>query len=95
MRSTLARLSSLTPNLKEVRIILDPNSVASKGAREYVKKFYPNLKKKNPDLPILVRQCSGIEPRLYARYGNGKEVSLPLANKAAPDIHKNVEAVGK
>ncbi|KAH8251155.1 hypothetical protein KR032_000266 [Drosophila birchii] len=95
MRITLVRLISFTPKLKEVRIILDPKCVASKGAREYVQKFYPNLKKQNPDLPILVRECSGVQPRLYARYDNGKEVSLPLANKAAPDIHKNVEAVGK
>lgn len=27
--------------------------------------------------------------------GDGKEVSLSLANQDAPDIHKNLEAVGK
>ncbi|KMY88080.1 NADH dehydrogenase [ubiquinone] 1 alpha subcomplex subunit 2 [Drosophila simulans] len=95
MRITLSRLASFTPKLKELRIILDPKGDTSKGAREYVERFYPNLKKSNPDLPILVRECSGVQPRLYARYGNGKEVSLSLANQAAPDIHKNLEAVGK
>ncbi|XP_017116759.1 NADH dehydrogenase [ubiquinone] 1 alpha subcomplex subunit 2 [Drosophila elegans] len=93
MRITLSRLASFTPKLKELRIILGSGD-ASKGAREFVQRFYPNLKKNNPDLPILVRECSGVKPRLYARYDNGKEVSLSLANQEAPDIHKNLEAVG-
>lgn len=33
MHMTIARLSSFTHKLKEVRIILDPKCVASKGAR--------------------------------------------------------------
>jgi len=46
-----------------------------------VERFYPNLKKNNPDLPILVRECSGVQPRLYARYGElskGKYMFLSL-----------------
>lgn len=27
------------------------------------------LKKANPDFPILIRECSGVQPRLWARYG--------------------------
>ena len=27
------------------------------------------MKKVNPDFPILVRECSGIQPRVYARFG--------------------------
>ncbi|KAH8328577.1 hypothetical protein KR067_011107 [Drosophila pandora] len=95
MRVSLPRLVNLTSKLKELRIVLDPSGDTSKGARDFVQKFYPNLKKDNPNLPILVRECTGIQPRLYARYENGKEISLPLTNQAAPDIQKNVEAVGK
>ncbi|XP_068144191.1 NADH dehydrogenase [ubiquinone] 1 alpha subcomplex subunit 2 [Drosophila tropicalis] len=95
MRVTLAQLVKFTPKLKELRIILDPAGEASKGAREYVQKFYPNLKKDNPNLAILVRECNGVQPRLYARYAKGKEISISLTNQAAPDIHKQVEAVGK
>ncbi|SPP79873.1 NADH dehydrogenase [ubiquinone] 1 alpha subcomplex subunit 2 [Drosophila guanche] len=95
MRLTLTRLASLTPKLKELRIVLDPAGDASKGAREFVQKFYPNLKKANPDLPILVRECSGAQPRLWARYGKGKEISVSLSNREAPDIQKQLEAVGK
>ncbi|EDW75566.1 uncharacterized protein Dwil_GK23749 [Drosophila willistoni] len=95
MRVTLAQLVKFTPKLKELRIILDPAGEASKGAREYVQKFYPNLKKDNPNLAILVRECNGVQPRLYARYAKGKEISISLTNQAAPDIHKQIEAVGK
>ncbi|KAH8378123.1 hypothetical protein KR093_009412 [Drosophila rubida] len=95
MRVTLTRLAGFTTKLKEVRIILDPNDKASKGARKYVERFYPNLKKSNPNLPILVRECAGVKPKLWARYENGKEVSMSLANQAAPDIQKQLEAVGK
>jgi hypothetical protein len=27
------------------------------------------MKKANPDFPILVRECSGVEAKLIARYG--------------------------
>jgi hypothetical protein len=27
------------------------------------------LKKENPRFPFLVRECSGIQPNIYARYG--------------------------
>lgn len=27
------------------------------------------LKKANPDFPILIRECSGVQPKLWARYG--------------------------
>ncbi|XP_017470899.1 PREDICTED: NADH dehydrogenase [ubiquinone] 1 alpha subcomplex subunit 2 [Rhagoletis zephyria] len=63
--------------------------------REFVEKFYPSLKKNNPDLPILIRECSGIQPRLWARFALGKETSVPLTNQSAPEIQKQLEAVTK
>lgn len=27
------------------------------------------LKKANPELPILIRECSDVQPKLWARYG--------------------------
>lgn len=27
------------------------------------------LKKANPDFPILIRECSGVQPKLWARFG--------------------------
>ena len=27
------------------------------------------LKKSNPKFPVLIRECEGVEPKVYARYG--------------------------
>lgn len=37
--------------------------------RNFVKDLYPQLKESNPKFPILIRECSGIQPKLWARYG--------------------------
>lgn len=34
-----------------------------------MEKNYKELKTLNPKLPILIRECSGVEPQLWARYG--------------------------
>ena len=37
--------------------------------RDFIDKRYVELKKANPDLPILIRECSDVQPKLWARYG--------------------------
>lgn len=37
--------------------------------REFVEQHYVALKQANPGFPILIRECSGVRPRLWARYG--------------------------
>lgn len=37
--------------------------------RDFVEQFYVPLKQANPKFPILIRECSGVQPRIYARYG--------------------------
>lgn len=37
--------------------------------REFINKHYVTLKQANPKTPILIRECSGVQPRLWARYG--------------------------
>lgn len=37
--------------------------------REFIEKYYVELKSNNPKFPILIRECSGVEPKLWARYG--------------------------
>lgn len=36
--------------------------------RNFLQRSYPTMKKHNPHTPILIREASGIEPTLYARY---------------------------
>jgi len=95
MRTSGLSLTKFTSSLKELRFHLCPYGASSKGIREYVAKQVPILKKNNPELPILVRECSGIQPRLWARYDLGRETSFGLKNQKAADIQKHVEAFGK
>ena len=44
--------------------------------REFVEKHYVDLKQKNPTFPFLIRECSGVQSRLYARYGEANVVIL-------------------
>lgn len=37
--------------------------------REFVEQNYVTLKRSNPEFPILIRECSGVQARLWARYG--------------------------
>ena len=51
----------LTRHLKEIRIHLCQTSSASAGVREYITNNYKILKSANPEFPILIRECSGIQ----------------------------------
>uniref|UniRef100_A0A182JWF8 NADH dehydrogenase [ubiquinone] 1 alpha subcomplex subunit 2 n=1 Tax=Anopheles christyi TaxID=43041 RepID=A0A182JWF8_9DIPT len=95
MRLSVLRFARLNPSVKELRLHLCQTGEESKGARDFVNKGYVQLKKENPTLPILVRECSGVQPRLWARYELGKEKSVVLTNATAEDISKHIEALGK
>lgn len=52
--------------------------------REFVKKNYGDIKTRNPTLPVLIRECSGVEPQLWARYGKQPPIpSLPATRDLA------------
>ncbi|XP_060790927.1 NADH dehydrogenase [ubiquinone] 1 alpha subcomplex subunit 2 [Neoarius graeffei] len=85
--------SNLTKNLRELRLHLCQTSAASEGARDFVQQHYVTLKKANPGFPILIRECSGVQPRLWARYAFGKEQSVPLDNMSADQVAKVLENV--
>ncbi|XP_072486636.1 NADH dehydrogenase [ubiquinone] 1 alpha subcomplex subunit 2 isoform X2 [Notamacropus eugenii] len=56
-------------NLRELRIHLCQRSASSQGVRDFIEKHYVELKKANPDFPILIRECSQVQPKLWVRYG--------------------------
>ena len=66
--------------LRELRIHLCQTTAASRGVREFIEKDYVPLKKNNLDFPILIRECSGITPKIWARYEYGVEQSVSLEN---------------
>ncbi|KAM9450996.1 NADH dehydrogenase [ubiquinone] 1 alpha subcomplex subunit 2 [Clarias gariepinus] len=83
--------SSLSKNLREIRLQFCQSGAGSQGARDFVQQHYITLKKANPEFPILIRECSGVQPRLWARYAFGKEQSVPLDNMSADQVAKAVQ----
>ncbi|XP_045897073.1 NADH dehydrogenase [ubiquinone] 1 alpha subcomplex subunit 2 isoform X2 [Micropterus dolomieu] len=85
--------SSLGKNIREIRVHLCQTSGASKGARDFVEQHYVSLKKSNPDFPILIRECSGVQARIWARYGFGKENSVLVDNMSADQVAKALQTL--
>ncbi|XP_018829244.1 NADH dehydrogenase [ubiquinone] 1 alpha subcomplex subunit 2-like [Juglans microcarpa x Juglans regia] len=85
----------LSRNMKELRILLCQTSPASSSARAFVEKNYKDLKTLNPKFPILIRECSGIEPQLWARYDMGVERGIRLEGLTEAQILKAVEDLVK
>ncbi|TQD86417.1 hypothetical protein C1H46_028020 [Malus baccata] len=73
----MAWRGKLSQNLKEIRVLLCQSSPSSASTRTFVEKNYKDLKSANPKLPILIRECRGIEPQLWARYGGGATTPSP------------------
>ncbi|KAJ0471036.1 putative ribosomal protein/NADH dehydrogenase [Helianthus annuus] len=67
--SKMAWIGHLSKNLKELRVLFCQTSPANSSTRAFIEKNYKELKKANPKLPILIREYSGTEPQLWARYG--------------------------
>ncbi|KAG5878901.1 hypothetical protein JTB14_023558 [Gonioctena quinquepunctata] len=81
--------------LKELRIHLCQKGSTSKGVREFIEKNYVELKSNNPKFPILIRECSGVEPKLWARYNLGKEKSVSLKDLGSEDVLARIASIAK
>ncbi|XP_071551470.1 NADH dehydrogenase [ubiquinone] 1 alpha subcomplex subunit 2 [Panulirus ornatus] len=78
------------PHLRELRIHLCQRSAASQGVREFIEENYVTLKKANPKFPILIRECSGVQPKIWARYEMGEESSVVLDGLSAHQVADTV-----
>ncbi|XP_067944270.1 NADH dehydrogenase [ubiquinone] 1 alpha subcomplex subunit 2-like [Watersipora subatra] len=78
------------PRLKELRIHLCQTSAASQGVRDFITKEYVGLKKANPKVPILIRECSGITPKIWARHEFGQESSVGVGDKNSSQVMDEV-----
>ncbi|ORX60729.1 NADH dehydrogenase, alpha subcomplex, subunit 2 [Hesseltinella vesiculosa] len=87
--------SQLGKNLKELRVQFCQTSAASNGIREYVKANYSAIKQANPNLPILIREASGAEARVFARFEKGVENKIVLQNASSQDVEKALEQLVK
>uniref|UniRef100_A0A8D0HJ48 NADH dehydrogenase [ubiquinone] 1 alpha subcomplex subunit 2 n=1 Tax=Sphenodon punctatus TaxID=8508 RepID=A0A8D0HJ48_SPHPU len=80
-------------SLKEIRFHLCQRSPESQGVRDFIEQHYVILKKENPDFPILIRECSNVHPKLWARYAFGRETCVPLSKLNADQVAKALETV--
>ncbi|CAD5116260.1 DgyrCDS5168 [Dimorphilus gyrociliatus] len=82
-------------NLKELRIHLCQKSAASKGVRDFIENHYVQLKKSNPQFPILIRESRDVNPVVWARYAYGKETNATLLNKSKDEVFDIVQSLAK
>jgi NADH dehydrogenase (ubiquinone) 1 alpha subcomplex subunit 2 len=58
---------------------------------DFVLNAYPEIKRANPLLPILVREAPGAEARLVARFARGAERSVSVQGKSAADVERALQ----
>merc|ERR1712080_386389 len=79
--------------VRELRLHLCQKSQSSLGVRNFVEQHYVDIKRNNPDLPILILECSGVQPRLIARFDYGVERSVDLIDKDADEVVTSIETL--
>ncbi|CAJ1975195.1 unnamed protein product [Sphenostylis stenocarpa] len=92
---SMAWRGHLSKNIKELRFLMCQSSPASSSTRAFVERNYKELKTLNPKLPILIRECSGVEPQLWARYDLGVEKGIKLEGLSEGQIFKALEDLVK
>jgi NADH dehydrogenase (ubiquinone) 1 alpha subcomplex subunit 2 len=91
----MSKLFRFSGAVREVRIHLCQKSVSSAGVRAFIEKNYVDLKRLNPLTPILIRECSDVEPKLWARHEFGHEKSLSLTNMNESQVLNALENIAK
>ncbi|KAF2017307.1 NADH dehydrogenase, alpha subcomplex, subunit 2 [Aaosphaeria arxii CBS 175.79] len=91
----MATKYAFSQGLKELRFLFCQTSEQSAATRNFLTKSYPTMKKHNPHTPILIREASGIEPKVYARFDFGKEKSVPLKGLDDKAIEQSVSDLVK
>jgi NADH dehydrogenase (ubiquinone) 1 alpha subcomplex subunit 2 len=47
--------------------------------RSFLRRAYPTMKHHNPSIPILIREATGVEPKVWARYGTNFREHMMVA----------------
>merc|ERR1712168_60444 len=82
-------------HVKELRVHLCQTSAASQGVRNFIENHYVDLKKANLKKPILIRECSGVQPKVWARYEMGEEACRDAANLSEQEVANLVASLVK
>lgn len=83
-------MSLLAKGVREVRFIMCQQSAASQGVRNYVLNNYAKAKKANPLTPLIVREATGAQPCVMARYEYGVERRVYLYGATEAEVEQTV-----
>ncbi|RMJ27132.1 hypothetical protein PHISP_02018 [Aspergillus sp. HF37] len=86
---------AFTKGLKELRFLFCHTSEQSAATRSFLQRAYPTMKKHNPHTPIMMREAVGTIPRVYARYGLGKEKQELLNGLSDQQVEQSVTRLVK
>ncbi|KAK3057226.1 hypothetical protein LTR09_002265 [Extremus antarcticus] len=86
---------AFTKTLKELRFQHCQTSEHSNAVRSFLTRAYPTMKKNNPYIPIMIREASGTEPRVWARYEFGREKMMDLRGLDDKGIEDKVTTLVK
>ncbi|KAK4192505.1 thioredoxin-like protein [Podospora australis] len=76
--------------LKEVRFLFCQTGDHSAATRSFLTRAYPEMKKTNPSIPIMLREAQGTIPKIYARFERGVEKSQTLEGLSDQQIEDTV-----
>ncbi|KAF0852144.1 mitochondrial Complex I (CI) NADH:ubiquinone oxidoreductase subunit B8/NI8M/NDUFA2 [Andalucia godoyi] len=68
--------ASLSKKVLELRILYDPSAASSSAVRGWLSTQYAVLKTLNPSTMILVRESTGVEPKVIVRADHEQQVLL-------------------
>lgn len=74
--------SHLNKNVQNIFVKLNKSALRV-CCRDFLEHHYVNLKKSNPEFPILIRECSGVQARVWARYGGSAQPGFASRSKPA------------
>ncbi|QPC69812.1 hypothetical protein HYE68_000564 [Fusarium pseudograminearum] len=84
---------AFTKSLREVRFLFCQTSEQSAALRSFITRSYPTMKRNNPNIPILIREAAGTQPKIFARYEQGVEKSQILEGLSDKEIEDTVTSL--
>ncbi|KAJ1800006.1 hypothetical protein LPJ59_001422 [Coemansia sp. RSA 2399] len=84
---------AFSKSLRELRVHFSQHSPASQGLRDFIVKSYPEIKKANPGLPVLIREASNVESRIIARFDQGRERKIVVDGLSTGDIEQKFSSL--
>ncbi|KAL5961071.1 NADH dehydrogenase ubiquinone 1 alpha subcomplex subunit 2 [Taenia solium] len=86
----MASVPKFSSAVKELRILFSPVNASSAGIREFIGKNYVSMRNSNPGVKFMLREGNSVSPRIYARYGFGKESFVSVDNASSTEIMNKI-----